>query len=99
MAVSPEIPTSSTETMAYTEGCLSIPGVPVEVTRPAEITLRWRDLAGSAQKAAFSGFEAICIRHECDRLDGKPITDAISDAERTEHADRLALPGTGRMPA
>ena len=88
--VNPEIVDASKATKPYTEGCLSIPDVLVEVERPAEITLRWHDLDGALHERRLTGFEAVCAQHEYDHLDGILNTDLVSAATRAEIAERLA---------
>jgi peptide deformylase len=56
------------------EGCLSIPGTPRRVRRPARITLLF-DGAGGRREESFEGFAAACICHEVDHLDGVLILD------------------------
>ena len=73
--INPEVVRASEEMASCEEGCLSIPGDPVEVTRPAEVTLRWMALDGSACEESFAGFEAVCVQHETDHLDGILCTD------------------------
>jgi peptide deformylase len=53
-----------------TEACLSIPDREVRIARPARVRLAWQDLAGQPQEAVFTGFEAVCVQHEMDHLDG-----------------------------
>ena len=57
------------------EGCLSIPDVPRRVARPSEVFMRWQDLSGADHERRFSGFEAACVQHELDHLDGRTILD------------------------
>jgi peptide deformylase len=68
--VNPEILTASAERATLPEGCLSIPGVSVEVTRALRVRLRWTDLDGRQCKRVFDGFPAACVQHEIDHLDG-----------------------------
>ena len=68
--VNPEVAWASEERATTEEACLSIPGRIVAVTRPAAVALRWRDLDGTARDGRFAGFEATCLRHEIDHLDG-----------------------------
>ncbi|MFP4326389.1 MAG: peptide deformylase [Paracoccaceae bacterium] len=89
----PEIVWHSEETATREEGCLSIPGVSVEVTRPARIRLRWRDLAGAVQERAFDGLEAACAQHEIDHLDGIVTLDRITPEARS--AAEAAYAGQG----
>lgn len=73
--VNPEIVATSPEEVTQDEGCLSIPGDLVPVTRPAEVSLRWHGLDGLMQRADFTGFAAACVQHEIDHLDGILCTD------------------------
>ena len=54
----------------YDDGCLSIPGRPVEVTRPAAIGIGWYDLDGRYQVRDMQGPAARIAQHEVDHLDG-----------------------------
>lgn len=75
VAINPEILAPSDETVTREEGCLSIPGHPVRVTRPATVTLRFTDLLGGAHSLRLSGFDAACAQHETDHLNGRLILD------------------------
>jgi len=59
------------------EGCLSIPDTPRRVARPERIEVMWLDETGAQQRGAFEGFEAACICHEMDHLDGRLILDHL----------------------
>ncbi|WP_299968123.1 peptide deformylase [uncultured Roseobacter sp.] len=80
--VNPEILARSDDTVTRAEGCLSIPGVSVDVTRPAEITLRWTDLEGRVQQDRLTGFAAACAQHEIDHLDGRVTFDRLTAEAR-----------------
>ncbi|MBV0892461.1 peptide deformylase [Paracoccus sp. Z118] len=71
----PAILWRSPEFTTADEQCLSIPGPPVPVARPAAIRLRWFDLDGGAHEAGLSGIEARIAQHEIDHLDGILILD------------------------
>lgn len=73
--VNPEIVSRSAQMAVLEEGCLSIPDVLVRVARPDEVSLRWQDLDGVWQTQSFTGFEAACVQHEMDHLDGVLMTD------------------------
>ncbi len=73
--VNPEILWRSDAMQVNEEGCLSIPNRPVEVTRPARIEVMWLDETGAQRRGAFDGFEAACICHETDHLNGVLILD------------------------
>lgn len=61
------------ETMA--ESCLSIPGQPIDVTRPVDISVSHFDLMGDARTTFLSGIEARIVQHEVDHLNGRLIID------------------------
>jgi peptide deformylase len=73
--VNPEIVLVSDQMSTMAEGCLSIPGDVIDVTRPDAVTLRWRDVDGGFLEASFDGFSAACVQHEIDHLNGILITD------------------------
>mgnify|MGYP003879861055 CR=1 FL=1 len=78
----PEVIASSDETSVYEEGCLSIPEIYAEVTRPAEVEVRWMDLDGAEQQEVFKGLWATCVQHEIDHLDGKLFIDYLKPLKR-----------------
>lgn len=78
----PEIISVSDETNVYEEGCLSIPEQFADVTRPAEVEVRWIDRDGIEHKEAFDGLWATCVQHEIDHLDGKLFIDYLKPLKR-----------------
>jgi peptide deformylase len=78
----PEIIAASDETNVYEEGCLSIPEQFADVTRPAEVEVRWIDRAGHEQQEVFRGLWATCAQHEIDHLDGKLFIDYLKPLRR-----------------
>jgi peptide deformylase len=66
------------------EGCLSLPGVHVEVERHAQLRVRARDRAGEEIEVEAEGLEARVIQHEIDHLNGVLILDHISRQARKE---------------
>lgn len=78
----PEILSVSDELNVYEEGCLSIPEQYAEVTRPAEIEVRWIDRNGNEQQAGFNGLWATCFQHELDHLNGKLFIDHLGPMKR-----------------
>ncbi len=59
------------------EGCLSIPDFTANVRRATEITVSAFDPAGGFLTVETSGFEARCILHELDHLDGLLFLDRV----------------------
>ncbi|MCU9848499.1 peptide deformylase [Defluviimonas sp. WL0024] len=80
--INPEITWSSEAVNTYEEGCLSIPEQYAEVTRPAEVAVRWLTLDGTAEEERFDGLWATCVQHEIDHLDGKLFIDYLTPLKR-----------------
>ena len=78
----PEIIAASDRTSVYEEGCLSIPEQYGEVTRPAEVTVRWIDETGAEWSEDMDGLWATCVQHEIDHLDGKLFIDYLGPMKR-----------------
>jgi peptide deformylase len=85
--VNPEIEWKGDELEVMEEGCLSLPGVGVEVERPVHVRVRARDERGAPLTIEASGLEARVIQHEIDHLDGVLILDRTSRDQR-KHAMR-----------
>ena len=83
--VNPEVEwTSEDEVETLEEGCLSIPGVAVDVERPVHVRVRAKDEHGEGRLVEASGLEARVIQHEVDHLDGKLILDRATKEARRE---------------
>ncbi len=82
--VNPVIEDASEELETAEEGCLSLPGVHLEVERPARLRLRGQDADGEELVVDAEGLEARVIQHELDHLDGVLILDRVSREERKE---------------
>jgi peptide deformylase len=82
--VNPVIEWASEEMETAEEGCLSLPGVHVEVERHAQLRVRGRDETGKALEIEAEGLEARVIQHEVDHLDGTLIFDRISREARKQ---------------
>ena len=97
----PELEWTGKEEEILEEGCLSIPGVTVDVERPIYVRVRAQDEEGEERLIEASGLEARVIQHEMDHLDGVLILDrttrdqkrqamkALREAER-ERAEQAA---------
>ena len=72
--VNPELIKSAPEQTTQTEQCLSIPDMPLEITRPEWVVMRYRDCSGTLRQERFDGFRGRCVQHERDHLDGILIT-------------------------
>ena len=77
--INPEITAASAGLDTYEEGCLSIPGVYLDVVRPTAIELSFRDEMGRPRKMKADGLMARCIQHEMDHLQGVLFVDRVTD--------------------
>jgi peptide deformylase len=82
--VNPEVEWTSREQETMEEGCLSLPGVHVDVERPLHIRVTAQDDDGEPIVVEASGLEARVIQHEVDHLDGVLILDRTSRDQRKE---------------
>lgn len=80
--INPVITAHSEATHVVMEQCLSIPQLPMPVTRPSEIDVSWETVSGAQKAAHFSGDAARCIQHEFDHLEGRMIFDHQSAEDR-----------------
>ena len=79
--INPEISSYGTTLNSYEEGCLSIPGVYLNVIRPSTIKLKFRDEMGRPRKMKAEGLLARCIQHEMDHLNGVLFVDRVTSKE------------------
>lgn len=78
----PEIVWSSDEVNEHEEGCLSIPDIYAQVTRPNEVKVRFLNREGAVEERDMAGIWAICVQHEIDHLDGKLFIDYLGPMRR-----------------
>jgi peptide deformylase len=97
--VNPEVEWSSRDSEIMEEGCLSLPGVHVDVDRPLHVRVRAQDAEGQPILVEASGLEARVIQHEVDHLDGVLILDRTSRDQRKEAIRALRDAELERSPA
>ena len=79
--VNPEIDESDGE-WVFVEGCLSIPGLSWEVTRPKTVHIKGRDLDGNERDFEADELEARLFQHEMDHLDGTLVIERLDPDTR-----------------
>jgi peptide deformylase len=82
--VNPRIEWHSEETETMEEGCLSIPGIRVDVERALHLRVVATDEHGAEMTVEASGLEARVLAHEIDHLDGVLMLDRASKAQRRD---------------
>jgi peptide deformylase len=95
VCINPRIVSSSSEEIEDVEGCLSLPGVGVPVSRHISIEIEYLDLAGKEHRQEVEGWLARVFQHEIDHLNGTLILDRTDRASRIE---ALELMEEGRPP-
>jgi peptide deformylase len=92
--VNPEIEWRSGDLATAEEGCLSLPGVVVDVERPLHVRARAVDVQGAPLSVEASGLEARVIQHELDHLDGVLMLDRTEREQRRGALRALREGGT-----
>src|SRR4051812_49126773 len=82
--VNPEVEWSSDDEESLEEGCLSLPGVHIDVDRPIHVRVRAQDEHGDPRLIEASGLEARVLQHEIDHLNGTLILEHASREQRKE---------------
>ncbi len=96
--VNPVLEWASEERETSEEGCLSLPGVLVEVERPVHVRVKATDEHGDELLVEASGLEARVLQHEMDHLDGVLILDRTTRDQRKQAMRALREAGTGSPP-
>ncbi|HVB05758.1 MAG TPA: peptide deformylase [Acidimicrobiales bacterium] len=83
----------------YSEGCLSIPGLYFDLTRPKEVLLRGVDLDGEELEIEADELLARCFQHEMDHLDGILVLERLEPEQRKEAMRELRRRALAADPA
>jgi peptide deformylase len=94
----PEILWRSSELATFSEGCLSLPEHYADVTRPAEVRLRYLDHENEIREMHAKGLLATCLQHEIEHLDGVLFVDHLSLVKRGMILRKLAKAKRSRVP-
>lgn len=71
------------------EGCLSLPEIRFDVTRPEEILLKYQDQTGKQFESQFDGLMSRVLQHEFDHLNGVMIIDYQTPIQLQQYKSRL----------
>ncbi len=97
--VNPEIEWTSDDLVTAEEGCLSLPGIVVDVERPLHARVIGRDASGDPVEVEASGLEARILQHEIDHLDGILIVQRTTREQRKGAMKALREGGTYAPPS
>lgn len=76
--INPRIVDKAPTNSFYKEGCLSFPGLFLEIGRPEWVEVEFNAANGEVIKKKFEGIWATCVQHELDHLDGIVYTSLVS---------------------
>ena len=85
------------EDWSYNEGCLSIPKIREDVTRPEEVTLEYLDENFEPHTETFDGITARIIQHEYDHIEGKLFIDYLKPLKRKMLRGKLTDISKGKI--
>ena len=77
--INPKVTKTGKDLCSADEGCLSIPGVYLEVTRPEVIEVSYKNEQGKPCKLKADGLLARAIQHEMDHLNGVLFVDRVEN--------------------
>lgn len=95
--INPVILESSGEKWVMEEGCLSLPEIRENVTRPDTVRIRYQDENFVEHEETYSGFVARIIQHEYDHLEGKLFIDYLSPIKRKLLKNKLMNVSKGKV--
>jgi peptide deformylase len=85
------------ENWIFNEGCLSLPNIREDISRPETITIEYYDEDFNFHREEFDGLKARIIQHEYDHLEGILLVDHISAIKRKLLAGKLNAISKGKV--
>ncbi len=82
--INPKLSEPSESIVTDTEGCLSLPGLRLEIDRPDRITVEAMDLEGNWFTEVVEGYNARVRMHENDHINGVLFIDRVSTHTRNK---------------
>ena len=95
--INPVVLEESEETCDYSEGCLSVPGIYAEVTRPSKIKVEYYDENLEKVVEEFDRFGCRMVQHELSHLEGNLFVDNVSPIRRKMIARKLQAISKGTI--
>lgn len=86
--INPEI-IHQEEIILSEEGCLSFPGIRIEIERFKIVTVKFQDVAGKFHELTVDGLASRCVQHELDHLNGVLFIDWLSKLKKTRILKKL----------
>ena len=95
--INPVVLEESKEVCEFSEGCLSVPGIYAEVTRPSKIKVEYYDENFEKVVEEFDRFACRMVQHELSHLDGNLFVDNVSQIRRKMIARKLLAISKGSV--
>ena len=95
--INPVLLEESEETADYSEGCLSVPDIHADITRPAKIKVQYINQEGTEVTEEFDGFKCRMVQHEMDHLDGKMFVDRATPIRKKMISAKLTKIASGHV--
>lgn len=87
--INPEFTYESEEMVVATEGCVSVPGISIDVPRSVEIEIKYKDIDFNEVTLRTGGWLARVIQHEMDHLEGTTLLERMSSLKKTMSIKKL----------
>ena len=75
----------------FQEGCLSLPGIALDVIRPEKVRIKYQSMDEQWHENEYDGLLARAIQHEMDHLNGIFIVDIVGEIERIKYQSELKV--------
>lgn len=95
--INPEIIETAGEEWVMNEGCLSLPEIREDVSRPDEVTIRYFDEDFVEHVETYRGFAGRVIQHEHDHLEGILFVDYLSPLRKRLLKGKLQSIAKGKV--
>ncbi len=82
---------------SFEEGCLSIPDIHADITRPDTLTIEYYDENWNLKEEEFSGMTARVIQHEFDHLEGILFVDYLKGLKKRMVKSKLIDVSKGKV--
>lgn len=95
--INPEIIEKTGDDWVMNEGCLSLPEIREDITRPEEVTIHYFDENFEEHEETYKGFAGRIIQHEYDHLDGVLFIDYLSPLRKRLLKSKLLNISKGKI--
>jgi len=95
--INPKIIETAGDEWIMNEGCLSLPEIREDVSRPDEVRLKYLDENFIEHDENFKGFSGRVIQHEYDHLEGILFIDHLSPLRKRLLKSKLSAIATGKV--